>query len=143
MEEGRVISWYVARRVDAAVEAVATSLDRLGEDDQLDIPTDTGRLTLAPVPLAFTPYAGAPRRRLRGRLVPAGLPRPVPVEVEVTGWSHQAAQLGLRPSGRLPRGRRATAYFDTAPVALSALGVRVAERLPVRPLEHDRLERAS
>jgi hypothetical protein len=143
VEEARVISWYIARRVDATVEAVATSLDRLGEDDLLDITTDAGRLTLAPVPLAFTPYAGAPRRRLRGRLAPMGAARAVPVEVEVSGWSHRSAQLGLRPSGRLPRGRRATAYFDTATAALSALGARVAERLPVRAFEPDRLERAS
>lgn len=143
MEATSVTSWYVARRVDAAVEAVATSLDRLGEDDQLDVDTDAGRLTLEPVPLAFTPYAGAPRRRLRGRLVPKGPPRAVRVEVEVTAWSHQTAQLGLRPSGRLPSGRRTGPYFESAMAALSELGARVAERLPARPAESARLERAS
>jgi hypothetical protein len=32
MEETRVISWHVARRVDASVDLAATTLDHVGEE---------------------------------------------------------------------------------------------------------------
>jgi hypothetical protein len=142
MEEARVISWYVARRVDASVDLAATALDHLGEERSLDVVTDAGALTLEPVPVAFTPFWGAPRRRLRGRLAPAGQ-RQVPVEVELTAWSQVSAELGLRPTGRLPRGRRSVGYFDCARASVAALGDRLAARTPVRVTEDQQLERAS
>jgi hypothetical protein len=143
MEHTRVISWYVARRVDAPVDVVAASFDHLAESQQIDVSGDAGRLTLAPAPIAFTPYPGAPRRRLRGRLAPAGRHVPVPVEVEVTAWSQASAEIGLRPTGRLPRGRRAVGYFDAALDTLSELGSRVTARVPLRLVLDERLERAS
>jgi hypothetical protein len=142
MEEARVISWYVARRVDASVDLAATTLDHLGEERSLDVVTDAGALRLEPVPIAFTPFWGAPRRRLRGRLAPAGQ-RQVPVEVELTAWSQASTELGLRPTGRLPRGRRSVGYFDCALASVAALGDRLAARTPVRVTEDERLERAS
>jgi hypothetical protein len=143
MEEARVISWYVARRVDASVDLAATTLDHLGEERALDVVTDAGALTLEPVPLAFTPFWGAPRRRLRGRLSPARQRLPVPVEVELTAWSQASAELGLRPTGRLPHGRRSVGYFDCALASMAELGNRLAARTPVRVRVEERLERAS
>jgi hypothetical protein len=95
------------------------------------------------VPLAFTPFWGAPRRRLRGRLAPAGQRLPVAVEVELTAWSEASAELGLRPTGRLPRGRRSVGYFDCALASVAELGDRLTVRTPVRVTMPDQLERAS
>jgi hypothetical protein len=142
MEEAHAIMWYVARRVDASVDLAATTLDHLGHERSLDVVTDAGALTLEPVPVAFTPFWGAPRRRLRGRLTPVGQ-RQVRVEVELTAWSQASSELGLRPTGRLPRGRRSAGYFDCAFASAAALGERIAARTPVRVTEDERLERAS
>ncbi len=143
MEATRVMSWYVAHRVDGPVDVVASALDHVADGDVLEVAAPAGRLSLIRAPIAFTPFAGAPRRRLRGRLTPLGHLRSVPVEVEVTAWSQASAEIGMRPTGRIPSGRRAVRYFDCALDTLAVLGSQVTDTVPLRLVAPEPLVRAS
>jgi len=147
MDPDTPVSWYVSRRVDAPVDAVAAVLDRmLGGHAAAPVgPASDGevadRLLLIPGGVAHAPVPGAPRRRVPGRLrTPRGI-RPIRVELELTAWSRRTSELGLRPTRRVPPPRRTDAWFSAAAASLDGLSGRLTDALPVRAA--DRLERAS
>src|ERR1039457_5504492 len=87
-------SWYVSRRVELPLSLAADAFDRV-------VGHLHDRSTFGPFPDTFVaapalslPGAG---RQLHGRLRTARLRRALPVEVELTPWSHTQSELGVRP----------------------------------------------
>lgn len=110
------ITWYVSRRVDLPLRAATAAFDELVESGSGPGPARLAcALTVDP-----TSARSGIERRLHGRLWPAGLGGPVPIELEVVPWSDRCVELGLRPARRPPR-LRATRYFAAAVGALEEL----------------------
>lgn len=101
-------TWYVSRRLELPLAAATTALDRLTE--HLSAGRVLGSLRLRDT-TAFAPPGVS--RRLFGRLLLAGLGRPVRVELELTPWSREESELGLRPFKSVSS-LRAERYTSTA-----------------------------
>jgi hypothetical protein len=134
------ISWYVARRVGVPVDIAGPVLDGLA-DDGLRLRGTWGELAVAAAPVGLIRSRAAPHRRMCGRL---HLPRrrAARVELELTPWSRDACELGLRPAS-LPRGTRGEAYLGAASAALDALGESVFAATGSEQADIAALERAS
>lgn len=141
--EAEVVSWHVARHVEAPADWVAVALDALIAEKGAVPPSRDGPLTVLAGPVARGVFDGGPRRQVLGRLTLGQWRRSVPVELELTAWSRRRAELALRPRGRVPRGGRATGYFAAAVVALDEMADRLVARLPARLAVPNELERAS
>jgi hypothetical protein len=132
-------SWYVSRRVELPLSLAADAFDRVvGHAHEA--------ATLGALPDAFVaaparslPGAG---RQLHGRLRTAGLRRALPVELELTPWSHTESELGLRP-GRRPAGSSADGYWHWATLTLERLHSGLLSAAPHATMRNRRLRRAS
>ena len=142
MNEFPVTSWHVSRTIDVPIETAAATFDRLVAAGDA---SPDGTLSLAPaaVSISYTPFPGAPRRSMRGLLRTRRARRGVPVEVELTAWSAQRSEIGLRPARRLPRGAAAAAYFAAAVTGIEELTAKLAATAHVRTIMGDQVERAS
>jgi hypothetical protein len=140
MEDVLTTSWYVVRRVDVAVEVAGPTLDVLA-GDELQLSGTWGALTVAAAPVGLIRSRAAPHRRLRGLL---RLPnrRPARVELELTPWSAEASEIGIRPEA-LPRGSRGRAYLDAAAAAIECLRADIAVRVAIAERDDEAFERAS
>ena len=143
MNEFPVTGWYVSRTIDVPVETAVATFDRLvatGDEVSAAAP-----LVLAPtaVSISYTPYPGAPRRCVHGRLRTRGALRSTPVEVELTPWDARRSTIGVRPTRRPPRDARAAAYFDAAVAGIEHLTAQLATASRVRTIRDEPIERAS
>jgi hypothetical protein len=128
-------TWYVSRRLELPLTLATDAFDRIVRDR----PDGS---TVAAFPDAFiaTPAVSLPGsgRRLHGRLRTTRLGPAVPVEVELTPWSHTESERGLRPRRR-PAAWSADRYWQVAAVTLERLHSRLlaaaragAEQHPLR-----------
>ncbi len=140
MDHDLTHSWYVGRRVDAAIDVAGPTLDVLA-GDELCLSGMWGALTVAAAPVGLIRSRAAPHRRLRGLL---RLPhrRPARVELELTPWSADASEIGIRPEA-VPRGERSRAYLDAAAAAIECLGRDISARVAIAERDDEAFERAS
>jgi hypothetical protein len=114
-------SWYVTRRVPLTIGVAAEALDTLARTPMPVVePWD---------PLALdriaAPVGSIVARRFAGTLAVSKLARAVPVEIELSAWSHEESALGLRPRTSRPPRRRAERYFPAAFDALESIEQRL------------------
>lgn len=132
-------SWYISRRVELPMSVAADAFDRVvGHPHEA---TGLGSLpdAFVPAPTVALPGAG---RQLHGRLRTARLRRALPVELELTPWSHTQSELGLRPRRR-PVGSSADGYWHWAALTLERLHSRLLSVTPNDAAPSSQLRRAS
>ena len=133
--------WYVSRRLELPLRPAVASLDRLVQQRSLVGPSGSSHSTLEHAVLMVPPRSGVPRQ-LVARLHLEDWALPVPVEIELVGWSHSSSELGLRPKRRLPAEWRTRRYFECASHLLEVLTAEISagqvpDGLGVRP-SHER-----
>jgi hypothetical protein len=140
MNDGPTTSWYVARRLDVGVDVAGPTLDVLA-GEELQLSGTWGALTVEAAPVGLIRSRAAPHRRLRGLLrLPSR--RPARVELELTPWSDDVTEIGIRPAV-VPHGGRGRAYLDAAAAAIESLRGDLHTRVAVASAEVGALERAS
>jgi hypothetical protein len=131
--------WYVSRRVELPLTLAVDAFDRVVRDTHEGSAFGSLPDGLVAAPALALPGAG---RQLHGRLRTARLSRALPVELELTPWSHTQSELGLRPRRR-PVGTRADGYWHWAALTLEHLHSRLLAAAPNGAERHRPLRRAS
>lgn len=128
IEPSRPVTWYMSQRLGIPAEDAAVAFSRLGRAGRLGIRTSAGSLDLGPPPGDVPVATLASPRVLTGWLRsngPLGRLCRTPVEVELSAWSADQTEVGLRPR-RLPAWA-AERYFERADAALRELARAVLE----------------
>jgi hypothetical protein len=111
MSQDQPLAWYAQRHFDTPVEHAIAALDLFALYASLRPNSPYARLLARPTANAAPTPPDKPSRHFTGNLA-FGMSGPaIPLEVNLTAWSHTRSVLGVRPNGRRPPRARLNRYF--------------------------------
>lgn len=129
------VAWYVGRRIDVHPELLPSAVASLaGPGGSIRCESARARLVAGPCSHPARGVGSAPVACLEGVLRARGR-GPVPVAIDMHGWSRDTSELGLRRFGRSFQWTpgRSARFFEAAHQVLQAFGTgleRAVEHLP-------------
>lgn len=143
MDDPIPMSWHTARRVSLPLYDAACALDAHLGPHVAPAYAVTGARPSLTLSAPFGTRDPIVARRANGSLRVARLSRAVPVELELTAWSPEESELGIRPARLRPPRCRADRWFDVALAALDELHDGMTSATRTRLTEPTWLRRAS